>query len=202
MSFLNPLLALGAAAFLVPLIIHILNRSRFRTIDWGAMHLLDSVIKVNHKRLRIEQLILLLVRCAIPILLALCLARPVLTGASTMEGDAPVSLVILLDNSYSMDAVSESGSHFEQAVAAAIEIISATGRGSEIAVLQTGGKPTPLFDQPVFDQEAVIRKLKQLQGGFGTSDFAAAIDAAAATLTGMSHAGRELIVISDFQSAD
>jgi len=202
MSFLNPLLALGAAAFLVPLIIHILNRSRFRTIDWGAMHLLDSVIKVNHKRLRIEQLILLLVRCAIPILLALCLARPVLTGASTMEGDAPVSLVILLDNSYSMDAVSESGSHFEQAVAAAIEIISATGRGSEIAVIQTGGKPTPLFDQPVFDQEAVIRKLKQLQGGFGTSDFAAAIDAAAATLTGMSHAGRELIVISDFQSAD
>ena len=79
MTFLNPALAFGALAFAIPLIIHILNRSRFKTVEWGAMHLLESVIKVNHKRFRIDQLILLLVRCAIPVLLALCLAKPVLT---------------------------------------------------------------------------------------------------------------------------
>ncbi len=59
MTFLNGILIFGTAAFAVPLIIHLLNRSRYRTIPWGAMHLLDSIVRVNQKRFRIEQLILL-----------------------------------------------------------------------------------------------------------------------------------------------
>ena len=79
MNFLNVSLALGGAAVLIPLIIHIFNRSRFKIVNWGAMHLLESVIRVNRKQVQLEQLILLLIRCAIPILLALCLARMVVT---------------------------------------------------------------------------------------------------------------------------
>ena len=202
MTFLNSALAFGAAAFLIPLVIHILNRSRFKTVEWGAMHLLESVIKVNHKRFQIDQIILLIVRCAIPVLLALCLARPVLTGSRLLEGDAPVSLVILLDNSYSMDTVDESGSRFRAAVNSAVSIVKAAARGSEVAVILTGGRPTPLFDQPVFDAETVIRRLKSLQAGFGASDMRASLNEAMATLSGMSNARRELIVISDFQPAD
>jgi len=202
MTFLNGALAFGALAFAIPLLIHILNRSRFRTVEWGAMHLLESVIKVNHKRFRIDQLILLLVRCAIPVLLALCLAKPVLTGSRLLEGDSPVSLVILLDTSYSMDTVDSAGSRFDSAVDAACAIVGAVSRGSEVAVIQTGGRPTPLFDQPVFDPEAVVRKLKQIPAGYGASAMQASLDEALATLAGMKHARRELIVISDFQPAD
>lgn len=202
MTFLNQSLAYGAAAFLIPLVIHIINRSRFRTVEWGAMHLLESVLQVNQKRFHIEQLILLMIRCAIPILLALSLARPVLTGARQLERDAPVSLVVLLDNSYSMDALGPSGARFASAVDAASAIVSETSRGSQICVIRTGGRPTPLFDQPVFESEAVVRRMKQLRAGFGASDMPAAIDMALSTLAGMSHPRRELLVISDFQSAD
>ena len=90
MNFLNPALAWGALAFSIPLILHILNRSKFRRIEWGAMHLLESVVKVNHRRFHLEQLILLLVRCAIPALLAMTLAKPVLTGAEAPAGEARV----------------------------------------------------------------------------------------------------------------
>ncbi len=202
MTFLNGALSFGALAFAVPLIIHILNRSRFRTVEWGAMHLLESVIKVNHKRLHVDQLILLFVRCAIPVLLALCLARPVLTGSRLLEGDSPVSLVILLDTSYSMDTVDPSGSRFEKAVDAACQIVNAVSRGSEVAVIQTGGRPTPLFDQPVFDSEAVVRRLRQIKAGYGASDMQASLNVALKTVDAMSHARRELLVISDFQPAD
>ena len=202
MNFSNTPLAFGALAFAIPLIIHILNRSRFRTVDWGAMHLLESVIKVNHKRFRIEQLILLLVRCAIPALLAFALARPILTGSQILEKNAPVSLVIVLDNSYSMDVETNGESHFVKAVAAAIEVVEATGRGSQISVVLTGGKPTRLFDQPSFDSASVVRRLRQLRGGFGASDMQGSLSEAVNILTGMTHARRELIVISDFQSAD
>ena len=79
MSFLNGALLAGAAAFLIPLIIHIFNRSRFQIVTWGAMHLLESVLRVNRRQVQLEQIILLIIRCAIPILLALCLARMVVT---------------------------------------------------------------------------------------------------------------------------
>lgn len=204
MTLLNGALIFGALAALIPIILHILNRSKFRQVEWGAMHLLESVVKVNHKRFQFEQWILLAVRCAIPILLALCLARPVLTGSRMLAGDAPVSMVVLLDTSYSMEATGEGkgSTHFENAIDAACAIIEGTSRGSEISVIQTGGAPTPVFDQPLFDSAAVVRRLRALQAGYGASDMQQALDAGLATLAGMSHGRRELIVISDFQPAD
>lgn len=202
MTFLNAALAFGAAAFLIPLAIHILNRSRFKTVDWGAMHLLESVIKINHKRFRFDQWILLALRCAIPILLAFCLARPVLTGMKILAGESPVSMVVLLDSSYSMETESSDGTRFKTAVDAAKKIIAATPRGSEISVIQTGGKATPLFPQPVFDSSIVVRKADQMRAGFGACDMPAALAEGLATLAEMKHARREMIVISDFQPAD
>ena len=79
MTFLNVALAFGAAAVVIPLLIHIFNRSRFKVVNWGAMHLLESVLRVNRRQVQLEQIILLIIRCAIPILLALCLARMVVT---------------------------------------------------------------------------------------------------------------------------
>jgi hypothetical protein len=202
MTFLNPLLVFGVAACTIPLIIHLLNRSRFRTVDWAAMHLLESVISSNRRRVRFDQWILLLIRCAIPAVLALCMARPVLTGAGLLAGDAPVSLVILLDNSYSMEVADPAGTRFQAAVEAACQIIGAGSRGSEYAVIQMGGSPTPVFDRPVFDAGTMIQRLRQLQPGYGACDVPASLDQAIALLKGMSNARRELLVISDFQPAD
>lgn len=201
-TLMNSPLASGAIAFCIPLILHILNRSRFKQVEWGAMHLLESVVKVNHKRFRWEQLLLLLVRCSIPALLAFTLAKPVLTGAKAPAGDSPVSLVILLDNSYSMDAGDGTSTRFDEARAAACAVVEAAPRGSEIAVIQTGGTPTPLFDRPIFDSDAVIRRLRSMQADYGASDMQQSLDAGITTLAGMTHARRELFVISDFQSAD
>jgi len=79
MTFLNGILAFGAIAALVPLLIHLLNRSRFKVVAWGAIHLLESVLRKNRKQVQLEQIILLIIRCIIPILLALALARMVVT---------------------------------------------------------------------------------------------------------------------------
>ena len=202
MTFLNQLLMWGGLAFAVPLMIHLLNRSRFRTVDWGAMHLLESVVKVNHRRLRLEQLLLLLVRCLIPIVLAACLARPVLTGSGTLEGTAPVSMVVVVDNSYSMDTESTQGSRLEQALRSASEIIEGTQKGSEISVLFSGSTPTKLLDGPAFDSTVVTRRLAEHQGGMGAADYEGTLSEALSLLGEMSHARRELVVISDFQSKD
>jgi tetratricopeptide (TPR) repeat protein len=50
------LVAAGAAA--VPIIIHLLNRKRFRVVPWAAMRFLLAAQKRNIRRMRIEQLLL------------------------------------------------------------------------------------------------------------------------------------------------
>ena len=102
MTFLNAILLAGAAAFLIPLIIHLLNKRRVVTVRWGAMNLLHEALRQKKRNVKIEQLLLLLVRISIPILLALCLARPVLTWFQNLTGGSKSSLVVLLDNSLSL----------------------------------------------------------------------------------------------------
>ena len=71
MTFVHPGLLLGALLFGVPLIIHLLNRQRYKRRDWAAMHFLIAAYKKQRRRMRAENLILLLLRCLIPIILAI-----------------------------------------------------------------------------------------------------------------------------------
>ncbi len=101
-----------------------------------------------------------------------------------------------------MDASSAEGKNLDLAVEQATTVMKAMRRGCEVSVIQTGGRPAPVFDQPIFDPPLMIDRVRQLTGGVGASQMPEALDLAFATLRGMSHAGRELIVISDFQSSD
>ncbi|MBI1370364.1 MAG: VWA domain-containing protein [Planctomycetes bacterium] len=202
MTFINWIMLGGAAAFSIPLIIHLFNRSRFKVVQWGAMHLLESVIRVNKKRVKIEQLILLLIRCAIPALLALLMARPVLTGWRALSGDTPSSTVVLLDNSYSMQAGATSRTNWDVAIDESARVIERTKRGSDVSVVMMGGGPEPLFDKPAFDTRALLDQLRLQHAGYGAAEIESGVGAAAGILGGMSHAKRDLIVVSDFQKAD
>ena len=103
MSFLNLPMLLGLTAISVPIIIHFLNRRKFRTVTWAAMRFVRLSVDQNQRRMKIEDLILLLLRCALLALLALALARPALdSGKQQLVGDTKVNAVVLLDNSFSM----------------------------------------------------------------------------------------------------
>lgn len=103
MPFLNPALLAGALLFAVPLLIHLLNRQRHKRRPWAAMEFLLRAYQKQRNRLRNENLLLLLLRCLVPIVLALAIARPVLQAAAgLLGGSGTVHHVLLLDGSYSM----------------------------------------------------------------------------------------------------
>src|SRR5207253_1785025 len=61
--FANPAnMIIGGALISSPIIIHLINRMRFKRIRWAAMEFLLKSQKRNRRRLIIEQLILLLLR--------------------------------------------------------------------------------------------------------------------------------------------
>ena len=59
MSFTNPFLLGGLALASLPIIIHLLNRRRFKQLDWAAMEFLLKAAVRNRKRVRLENLLLL-----------------------------------------------------------------------------------------------------------------------------------------------
>ena len=198
MTFLNAILLGGILAGAIPVIIHIINRNRFRQIRWGAMHLLEQILRVRRRRLRIEQILLLLVRIAIPVLLALCMARPVLTGAKALLGKAKTSLVIVLDNSYSMNAFGATQSHFDQAKAQINAILNSLPRGSEVSIAWMSGRASSELG-PTFDLARLRGLLAAKKQGFGVADPPAAIEAASGLCSKAHYVDRDLVIMSDFQ---
>src|SRR5688500_1116791 len=97
MGFLSPLLLLLAGAALVPLLLHLMHRRPGPRIDFPALRYLRRAQKESGRRVRLRQLLLLALRVAAVLLLALAAARPFLrTGAS---GHPPTDVVLVLDNS-------------------------------------------------------------------------------------------------------
>src|SRR5437667_11010002 len=75
-SFLNPgYLLAGTALISLPIIIHLINRMRFKRVRWAAMEFLLKSQKRNRRRLTIEQLILLALRCLLVLLVVLLGSR-------------------------------------------------------------------------------------------------------------------------------
>lgn len=200
MTFINLALVGGTAACSIPLIIHLFNRSRFKIVQWGAMFLLDPLVRTNRRRIKLEQIILLIVRMMIPALIALFMARPVLTGFDTLPGDKAASQVVLLDNSYSMEAGGESASPFARARRETGDLVANLKNGSDASVVLMAGGSRALFEKPSYDMKGLGEKVAGLQGGYGVARPVESIERALATIGGMSNSKRDLVVLSDFQA--
>ena len=74
----------GLFALAVPILIHLLNRSRAKVLDWGAMRFLLASLTSQNRRLLIEEIILLALRCLLVALIALAVARPFLPTRSSI----------------------------------------------------------------------------------------------------------------------
>src|SRR5262249_6289925 len=100
---LNPqFFAIGVALISAPIIIHLINRMRFKRVHWAAMEFLLKSQKRNRRRLIIEQIILLLLRCLLVALAVLLVCRFVGCDMALEAGQDHLHVVIL-DDTLSMN---------------------------------------------------------------------------------------------------
>ncbi len=200
MSFLNAILLGGAAALLAPLWIHLLNRSRFQTVDWGAMHLVEAAIESNSRRVQWQSWLLLLIRCLIPVLLAVTLARPVLTHFKQAGADQGKSLVLLLDNSLSMAATDTNDSLLERGKQELARIAEQSA-GAELSLWTT---TMPAMDQLAGTTLKLPRlrtALERISPATGTDSAGEAIQVGLRARSRLMQPNQHIILASDFQAA-
>ena len=132
MSFLAPLFILGALAIAAPIVFHLIRRTSKEKIPFSSlMFLVPTPPRVTRKS-RLENILLLLLRCAVLGLLALAFARPFLRNplnAGQAKG-AATRTVVLIDTSASM----RRENLFDEARARAVEIIRQASAADQIAV--------------------------------------------------------------------
>src|SRR3954463_13409905 len=94
-------MAAGGALVSAPILIHLINRMRYKRIRWAAMEFLLKSQKRNRRRLIIEQLILLLLRIILVLLAGLLLARFIGYAFGALKPQNTLH-VVLLDDTPSM----------------------------------------------------------------------------------------------------
>lgn len=100
MSLLAPLYLLGAAAIIIPILLHRRRQRPDTTSLFSTLLFLEPTPPKVKTKTKIENLLLLLLRCLALILIALCFGRPLLPSLS----EEPTSIkrqVILIDTSAS-----------------------------------------------------------------------------------------------------
>ena len=124
-----------AAAVSIPIIIHLLNRKRYRVVPWAAMRFLLAAQRKTSRKVRIEQLLLLVVRCLLLLLLlaAMCSVTPWAEAAwrwfrgrpafAVAGGAARTHKILVVDGSLGMGFKAGDKDCFEKARAAAKQIV-------------------------------------------------------------------------------
>lgn len=168
----------------IPILIHFLNRRRFREQRWAAMEFLLRAMKKNRKRLRFEQWLLLAVRCLLLGLLGLALARPVGCEGEALSGIArPAGLhVIVLDDSYSMAYQADrpgAATHLDQAKRLATTLIDQLVPGSDAVEIVTASRPARVVFSAGYDLDAARAVIGRVEQSAAATDLPGAMGLAA-----------------------
>src|SRR5688572_2620606 len=194
MSFITPAFFwAGAALISIPLLIHFLNRRRFKLVQWAAMEYLLQALRKNRRRIKFEQIMLLVTRCLILAMLGLALARPLGCSESSLAnlvGSKSGLHVFVIDNSYSMayDADRQGArTHFDQAKLLVKQQIEKLAPGGESVAIITAARPKQAEDgapesqlvfRSSFNLDSARSAVDGIEQSFNGTDMAAALQMA------------------------
>lgn len=162
MTFINPLMLAALAAASIPLLLHLLNRRKGRTIEIPTLRFLTEMRTTRLRAIRIRRLLLLLLRLGVVFFTVLGFAGPVISEDSAgMPGDRTGPVVILLDDSWSVHAGDEGEERWERQVEVARKSIRTLENNHEYSIvllsrpgaaLDAGLRRDGLFAEKILDE--------------------------------------------------
>ncbi len=199
MNFLNSAFLAGLAAAVVPLLIHLLNRRKVKTVEFSSVMFLRDLRKSRMRRLELRRWLLLAVRTLLIASAVLAFARPALQGDSLagIGGRARTSAVIAVDQSASMAMETPNGTAAERAQRRIREIGGLFGEGDEVTGLLFSDDDAPKVDPPTAAIGPLVERLANAEVGYAATDASAAVKAASGALAGATNLNREIYLITD-----
>jgi hypothetical protein len=193
-----PLALLGILGIGIPLWIHRVRKRTLRDLALPTIALLARAVHQRRRTLTFRDRPLLYARIALAALFALALARPYLSRIASYATERPLSLLILLDDSMSMQRTTRRGTTlFDLARARAERVLSELAPDSEVTIVLAGHEPRTLFSRSseLSLAQASLTQL-ELTGARGTS-LARGLALGLRELTSSRLSSKEVLVLTD-----
>ena len=204
MTFLNPMFLFAAFAAMIPLILHLMARRQTVRMPFSTIRFLKLAQKQSSTKVRMENLLLWLLRTLLMLLLASAFAKPVLRLAgsnrfSAMLGSSSRDVAIIWDASYSMGYETGRKNVWDTSKETVESIIRGLNKGDRVSVFLAADTVIPIVGEPTTDLEFALGTVKGQNVRTTTSNLSEATLAALEALKETNHE-REFFLVTDGQS--
>ncbi len=202
-SFLNPTILYALAAGAIPVLIHLINRKRKKEVQFSTVHFLKQMVKKEMRRLRLRQILLLVIRTLILVLIVLAFARPTMkVSNSLLSGQSATEAVVIIDNSLSLNSLQITGNLLEEVRQRWLNLENIFQQGDKISVL-LGTRPLKIIAEHVNYSDELWQKVeKEIQPSVFQGNLTDGVIKALQILQESNIYNQEIYLISDFQKSN
>ena len=199
MTFLNPAILFGLLAASIPILIHLLNLRKLKKIDFSTLQFLKELQKNKIRKIKLKQWLLLALRVLIILCIVTAFARPTLVGVSIggTTSAAKTTAVFILDDTFSMSVIDQSGSYFNQAKEVIKKLLNQFEEGDEVGLILVSHQPDEI------EMTSNIGKFKEEVDAavisYASNKLNNAIIKAADVISKAKNFNQEIYLFSDFQ---
>ncbi len=201
MSFFAPWMLLGLLAAAVPIVLHMIRRRNSSRIVWGAWQFLNESLRLQRRKMRFEEILLLILRTLILAAAAFAFARPFLPELAFFgSGGGAKDVVIAIDASGSMGLRDKDGADtFSRAIEEARDLVDRAPSGTAFGIVVGDREPKILTPTPFTSRREILDILDGLERGDSTMDVPRTLEAAGAVLAAGNLPAKEIVVFGDGQ---
>ena len=166
MGFLSPWFLAGLATIGLPLWIHLLRQYRSTPHPFSSLMFFERRVQSSVKHKRLRYLLLLSLRLALLILMALAFANPFVARSGVSAGGRRLQ-ILAIDDSFSM----RYGDHFARAKQAALDVVSSLKPGDRGQALALDSQ-VHFLTQQTQDPAQLRSAIQAVQPGDARSSYA------------------------------
>ena len=201
MTFLNPFVLFGLAAAAIPILIHLFNIRKLTTIEFSTLKFLKELQKNKMRRIKVRQWLLLALRTLVILLIVLAFSRPALKGSfGSLSSRAKSTIVILLDNSASMDLNNERGTFLLQAQTQTLKVLSLLQENDDVFFLRLSDLPNATAEESTHDLRKIESLIRETEISFNYRTIEDGLHLASRLLSQSKSFNKEIYIITDGQA--
>ena len=196
MQFLYPNMLYALFALIVPIIIHLFNFRRHKTVYFSNTSILKTIEQENKKTKKLKDIIVLITRMLFIAALVVAFAYPYKKNNNAINNNVDNLIAVYIDNSMSMQSHSSEKTLFDDARSSAVKLVENLNQAQKFVLLSNDRNP--VNEYPMNKDEMLIR-LNEMQSESAPATFENVYNSLQFIKKKNNFKSASLFVYSDFQ---